>query len=129
MNRPVLAIALSLIVFLVHPPLSMAFYSRGPITRDISYDRLAVTQPPSNADTYHPVASGILINKTRQKISLSAELSFCNVFGEPLGTVTVRCTIPPLKKKAFKKRIKEKTPAAVKDAHHVEWTVIQMKKE
>jgi len=128
MNKPVLAIALSLIVFLIHPSLSMAFYTRGTITRDIAYDRLEVTKPPSNAATYQPVASGGLINKTRQKIFLSAELSFCNVFGDALGTTTINCTIPPMKRASFKKHISRDAPAAIKDAHHVEWTVLRLRK-
>ncbi|BCS97047.1 hypothetical protein DSLASN_26790 [Desulfoluna limicola] len=129
MNRPILAIALSLTILMICPSFSMAFYTRGTITRDISYDRLAISKPPSNAETYHPVASGVLINKTRQKIVLSAELSFCNVFGEPLGTTTVYCTIPPMKKTSFKEYLSRNTPAGIKDAHHVEWTVISLRKK
>ena len=128
MKRAISIVALALIACLAHPALSMAFYTHGTINRDISYHRLAVTKPPSGAETYKPVASGVLENTTRSKISLTAELSFCNVFGEPLATVKVRCTLPPMKKRAFEKRIKGKAPASIKDAHHVEWTILHIKK-
>ena len=128
MNRYTLSIALILFLVLTCPSVSMGFYTRGDITREIAYDRLAVTKPPKGAETYNPVASGVLVNKTRTKIVLSAELSFCNVFGEPLGTTTVYCTVPPRRKTSFKKYIPGEIPVSIKDAHHVEWTVLSLRK-
>ncbi|VVS94128.1 hypothetical protein [Desulfoluna spongiiphila] len=128
MKRALSVLALCLIIGLSHASPAAAFFTRGTINRDLAYDCLALTPPPSGAKTYKPKASGVLKNTTRSKISLTAELSFCNVFGEPLGTVKIRCTIPPMKKRAFKATPKGKVPADIKDAHHVEWTLLRMTK-
>ncbi|VFQ44495.1 hypothetical protein [Desulfoluna butyratoxydans] len=128
MKRALSVLALCLVIGLMHASPAAAFFTRGTINRDLSYDRLALTPPPSGAETYRPKASGVIENTTRQKISLTAEISFCNVFGEPLGSAKIRCTIPPMKKKAFKATLKDKVPVDIKDAHHVEWTLLRVKK-
>ncbi|WP_300670574.1 hypothetical protein [Desulfoluna sp.] len=121
-------LAFTLALCLSIPTPAPAFYTRGTITRDIAYDRLAVSKPPAGLTTYRPRVTGLLVNKTRDKIFISTQMAFCNVFGEHLATLTLRCTLPPMKKTSFGKITAQKAPATLKDAHHVEWTVLRIRK-
>ncbi|GEM_PF-1561744 len=122
-----LAPILAFIFVLGFPVNSDAFYSLDEINEYLSYDRLIVITQLNGNNLYHPIVEGRLINETNEKVYVKVNIYFCDIFRVRHNQFTLSILMEPNDKVEFKKYLERKEIEHTKNAHHLEFDIIDLR--
>ncbi|NWH06896.1 hypothetical protein [Desulfobacter latus] len=103
-----------LIIMAISTP-TMAFYSRGKVFKDISYEHLEINKKTGKVTCK-------LINNSASTIKIFVKAQFCNIHDEYFDQVYIQKTIPPRSSKKIRESLYNFNKYSL-NAHHINWYV------